>query len=164
MIKHPTSFFPANYVNEQYSYPSGHAARAVFLAILLGFTMKKRVWIMVSLILFVILISLSRIYLGHHWLSDVIGGLILGSGSGLLTISILLSYNRKRNEWQCLAIIYTGLSTETPRWRVFLIRWLISKFLFTNLQTINPPKRTFVPVNTGANLNEGGCHIIRPLN
>ena len=98
LLKNPTSIFPKYYVWEDFSYPSGHAARAIFLTMLLGYTMKKRIWIMASLILFVILISVSRIYLGHHWLSDVIGGLILGSGSGLLTISILLSYNRKRNE------------------------------------------------------------------
>ena len=98
LLKNPTSIFPKYYIWENFSYPSGHAARAVFLAMLLFFTIKRRVWVMVSLILFVILISISRIYLGHHWVSDVIGGLILGSGSGLLTILLLLSYNRKRNE------------------------------------------------------------------
>lgn len=98
LLKNPTTVFPKYYVWEDYSYPSGHAARAMFLAIVLFFTMKKRVWIMFSLILLVILISISRIYLGHHWLSDVIGGLILGSGSGLLTTAFLLSYNRGRHE------------------------------------------------------------------
>ncbi len=96
LLKNPTSIFPKYYVWEDFSYPSGHAARAIFLAILLFFVVKRRVWVMVTLVLFVILISISRIYLGHHWLSDVIGGLILGSGSGLLTIPLLLSYNRKR--------------------------------------------------------------------
>ncbi len=96
LLKNPTTVFPKYYVWEDFSYPSGHAARAIFLAILLFFVVKRRVWVMVTLVLFVILISISRIYLGHHWLSDVIGGLILGSGSGLLTIPLLLSYNRKR--------------------------------------------------------------------
>jgi len=96
LLKNPTTVFPKYYVWENFSYPSGHAARAIFLAILLFFVVKRRVWVMVTLVLFVILISISRIYLGHHWLSDVIGGLILGSGSGLLTIPLLLSYNRKR--------------------------------------------------------------------
>lgn len=98
LLKNPTTIFPKYQVLENFSYPSGHAARAMFLAILLFFTIKKYVWVMVSLVLFVILISISKIYLGHHWLSDVIGGLILGSASGLLTIPLILSYNRKRNE------------------------------------------------------------------
>lgn len=98
LLKNPTTVFPKYYVWEDYSYPSGHAARAMLLAVFLFFTIKKRTWAMLSLVLFVILISISRIYLGHHWLSDVIGGLILGSGSGLLTMVLLLSYNGKRNE------------------------------------------------------------------
>jgi membrane-associated phospholipid phosphatase len=31
MIKNPTTLFPKYYVNEQFSYPSGHTARATFL-------------------------------------------------------------------------------------------------------------------------------------
>lgn len=98
LLKNPTSIFPRYYIWEDFSYPSGHAARAMFLATMLFFTIKKRTWATLSLVLFVILISISRIYLGHHWLSDVMGGLILGSGSGLLTMTLLLSYNGKRNE------------------------------------------------------------------
>ena len=98
LLKNPTSIFPKYYVWEDFSYPSGHAARAVFLSTLLFFSMKKRAWTAFGLGIFVTLISISRIYLGHPWLSDVIGGLILGSGSGLLTLTLLLSYNRTRNE------------------------------------------------------------------
>lgn len=89
MIKNPTTIFPQFYVNEQFSYPSGHTARAVFLAIVLWFltiqqcnniTMKKRFLIGAGLGLYVGLVALGRIYLGHHWLSDVIGGGLLGIG------------------------------------------------------------------------------------
>jgi len=86
MIKNPTTIFPQFYVNEQYSYPSGHTARAVFLAIVLWSltiqqcTMKKRFLIGAGLGLYVGLVALGRIYLGHHWLSDVIGGGLLGIG------------------------------------------------------------------------------------
>ena len=92
-IKHPTSFFPADYINEQFSYPSGHAARAVFIAICVNslfiihnslFNRKTiRLICLIGLIGYVVLVSISRIYLGHHWLSDVIGGLLLGSGMAL---------------------------------------------------------------------------------
>ena len=98
LLKNPTSIFPKYYIWENFSYPSGHAARAVFLAALLFFTMKRRAWAAFGLGIFILLISISRIYLGHHWLSDVVGGLLLGSGSGLLTLSLILPYNTKRNE------------------------------------------------------------------
>ena len=41
MIKHTKSVFPANYINEQFSYPSGHAARAVFISIMFWMLFHK---------------------------------------------------------------------------------------------------------------------------
>jgi membrane-associated phospholipid phosphatase len=92
-IKHSVSLFPKDYINEQYSYPSGHAARAVFIAIISlvisldkfkSILMKKKIFVTVGLIgiIYVGMVCISRIYLGHHWLSDVIGGWILGLGLG----------------------------------------------------------------------------------
>lgn len=98
LLKNPTTVFPNYYVWEEFSYPSGHAARSLFLAIVLFFLFKKRPWTIFALGMYVGLISSSRIYLGHHWLSDVIGGWILGGGTGLLTSVVLLPYNNNRHE------------------------------------------------------------------
>ncbi len=90
MIKNPTTIFPKYYVNAQYSYPSGHTARAVFLGVISwSLIRKKRLFAAVGVGIFVAFVSIGRIYLGHHWLSDILGGGLLGSGFGIVLMSVL---------------------------------------------------------------------------
>ena len=90
MIKYTTSIFPANYINEQFSYPSGHTARAVFIAIISWMLFHRKKWLGAGLAFYILLVAVSRIYLGHHWLSDVIGGGLLGIGIAMFSSFDLL--------------------------------------------------------------------------
>jgi membrane-associated phospholipid phosphatase len=67
------------------SYPSGHTLRAVLVYGLLAFVVYRlaprglvRKLAIPAAAVIISLVALDRLYLGVHWTSDVIGGLLLG--------------------------------------------------------------------------------------
>lgn len=65
---------------DQFSFPSGHTAGAFLMVGLLG-TLSPMV--LIVLLLWATTVGLSRIYLGVHFPSDVVAGMILGLLSAL---------------------------------------------------------------------------------
>lgn len=88
--------FPQFHVRTEYSYPSGHSGRTIFISVLLllFILLSKRIprfgkIIMSSaILLFDGIMLLSRVYLGEHWLTDVVGGAVLGAAFALVGGSI----------------------------------------------------------------------------
>ncbi|MBO4325329.1 MAG: phosphatase PAP2 family protein [Lachnospiraceae bacterium] len=64
------------------SFPSGHTAASVASCTAILPNVKKRWW--APLILMAVLIALSRVYIGIHYPSDIVGGLISGVVLGIL--------------------------------------------------------------------------------
>lgn len=69
------------------SFPSGHTLNATVVlgltAYLLVLWLSKKRWrtlVMLGLGLFVVAMGLSRVFLGHHWLTDVVAGWAVGLG------------------------------------------------------------------------------------
>lgn len=96
----PTSL-PSFYVHTDFSYPSGHMTRTIFVVtifmVMMIFSSKNillRFTIFCTLLLLAFLMGLTRVYLGEHWLSDVLGGVILGIGSGFLASILILRIGR----------------------------------------------------------------------
>ncbi len=87
-------YFPSSYVQPGSSYPSGHSFRSIFIATLfiyaifkskrLSFTQKTLCsW---AVVFIAGLTLFSRVSLGEHWTSDVIGGFLLGLAAGFLAL------------------------------------------------------------------------------
>lgn len=66
-----------------YAFPSGHTQGAATLFTSFAIWLKKK-WITVSSTLIIVMVALSRMYLGAHYLSDVIVGGFLGVGISFL--------------------------------------------------------------------------------
>lgn len=74
------------YIGGKFGFVSNHATNMTIVGVLVYLFLKKhypKSWIYLSIL--VLIISYSRIYLGVHYLSDIIGGWILGI---ILSISI----------------------------------------------------------------------------
>jgi undecaprenyl-diphosphatase len=69
---------------DPHSFPSGHAARAVLLAILI--TVWGPTWLGIVLIIWAPLVSVARVGLGVHYLSDVLAGSLLGVLAAILAV------------------------------------------------------------------------------
>lgn len=65
------------------SFPSGHVANAATTAIALALILR-RTWVWVAGVAWIVLMALSRTYLGAHWVSDTIAGALLGAAVAIL--------------------------------------------------------------------------------
>lgn len=85
-----------------HSFPSGHVMAAVALwglvpLVLTLYTRNRRVWwgSVIGSGVLIVAIGASRVYLGVHWFSDVIGGLIVGTFFLLGTEWVLTQQHRR---------------------------------------------------------------------
>ncbi|HEY9100105.1 MAG TPA: VTT domain-containing protein [Thiobacillus sp.] len=122
-----------------YAFPSGHATMSMvtygFLAVLVARNLSPpRRWFPYALAaLLISTIALSRLYLGAHWLSDVLGGLSLG----LAWVCLLaIAYYRHRAP----TLLPTGLPHVTLLAFVLAAGWHVTFQYSTDFQRYAAPQ------------------------
>ncbi|MCP2045903.1 phosphatase PAP2 family protein [Pontibacter sp. HSC-36F09] len=99
----------AFYPEHNFSFPSGHATTSMALWGILAYfgyrhlyRRRSRIVVLAGAGALILLIGFSRIYLGVHFLSDVLAGFLLGAMWVLLGISIVevMGYLRARKKLQ----------------------------------------------------------------
>jgi undecaprenyl-diphosphatase len=71
---------------DPHSFPSGHAARAILIAILaIGLGPG---WLAILLCVWAPLVALARVAMGVHYLSDVVAGAVVGAIAGIIVLQI----------------------------------------------------------------------------
>jgi membrane-associated phospholipid phosphatase len=79
--RRPEGSWGAIYRNtDPHSFPSGHAARTMMLAVLALLT--GPLWFGLVLLVWAPLVSLARVAMGVHYISDVLAGIVLGIAAG----------------------------------------------------------------------------------
>jgi len=86
------------------SFPSGHsiAASVTIVAAVIALVPpgRGRAWWGAGAVAFSVLMALSRAYLGAHWLSDAIAGVLLGTSCALLAALVVGALQRRRGRRQ----------------------------------------------------------------
>ena len=100
----PTAFFRTAATG--YSFPSGHTLNATCLALALGFILWRMPWRRAvkvawtpALAIYAVCVGASRVVLGVHYPTDVLGGYLLGAAWSifLMTLVLIVEYWRRRS-------------------------------------------------------------------
>lgn len=78
------------------SFPSGHSVAVFEMALAVAYSTRKhgKIWGVIAY-LYAILIAFSRLYVGVHYPTDIIGGAIVGTVCGILAVVIVKAIYKK---------------------------------------------------------------------
>lgn len=100
-----------------FGIPSGHAQNSASVWGLAAAGLRRR-WVSVVCLLMIFLIGVSRLYLGMHFLTDVLGGWLLGG----ITVWLFVKYDRPLSAWVRRLSLWQKLALAAA---TALLLWLL---------------------------------------
>ncbi len=139
-------------VEHSHSFPSGHATLSVVFYGLIAYGLirqtnkrARKELIGLGAILLIFTIGLSRVYLGVHWTSDVIGGWYLGSA--LLVFIITLFKERERSVPLIRETSPTNKKIKSLALVLLLLEFEFVFLLFQNQPLLELPQQQTISFN-----------------
>lgn len=114
------------------SFPSGHAAVAFGAATALFFSLRRHWWRGLALVA-AALVAYSRLYLGHHYPTDVIAGAFLGVSVGAAAYGL---YGQQSRDWRWLLWPQIAIAATVSQMAylglvpLYLLRWPLADKVF----------------------------------
>jgi undecaprenyl-diphosphatase len=76
-----------------FSFPSGHTLiMVVFLGLLVYFFTDRKFWTVLVAIALAVFVGFTRLYLGVHWLTDIVASFVLGA----MILAVTIFFYEKR--------------------------------------------------------------------
>lgn len=110
---------------EGFSFPSGHTMTATVIYLMLAVWLvrtyklsgKKKIWTYAAAGILIFLVAFSRIYLGQHYLTDVLGGFAIGAVTVLIYLVLDKLLKGREIFWTALLIPALVLAIVRPDYK-----------------------------------------------
>ena len=112
-----------------YGFPSGHISAATAFLVCTAWFLRSR-WVYAFSVGWLLLMALSRMYLGRHFLADVLGGFVIGLGVSSAWIRFFPARDPVGGSWpdrgalRALWILNVSLLALTPLWPPLALRYV----------------------------------------
>lgn len=114
-------------IEEPYGFVSGHSASTFGIAMFTAILFRNRLYSCV-IFLWALIMAYSRVYLGMHFISDIVAGALAGIGIGFLVYLVYGSYIRRDNSTKRRTIKLGYPSSRGALLAVTLVAYIV---LFT---------------------------------
>ncbi len=130
---------------DDFGFPSGHTSEAVTVWGTL-FVFFKNTWVRLICGALILLIPLSRMYLGRHFLADVLGGYVVG----ILLLAFLYRFVYKNGSIQNVIFRKKSSVRFDSRTLLFILYSCLLPLLVLFIPNVEPPRvTTLLGINIG---------------